>query len=455
MRVPHLEIGTSTHFELGIASWENAGIKQCSKSNLLPAALAEGDDGAENLRCRFEPMADGFDDLASGKPLEVDLPGGKRSVPIEFTFCGDFQIHKALLGMSKYTSAIWCGCEHDTTGMYRFRPQPATTWSEFVAWFAETGCEMKTIDDVCSLNHWSADVLHGRPFKQFKCSQPGCGYEAKTEKQWRADIIEHEGLESKLRKQHDCEHGRLHKRHRKFLRPMLKNMPPLRMSADILHLLFINMFVTLLECTVLVYVVELDETGRAPIEKYLGSKKIPMKIVKAQNVGEMKDSLTGRDAKVLMESAELIIPELLCFVHAPKDAMREAAAEVRDEAEHLDTDDFDWDGGADGGGGNDDSLESKVAAKVAGARVARFAADESKGALLDALVKLTETNMRWCSSAAEIASKRREIKDSIVVAIVAGSTLLAFTSYRAGEKEGTALVHYLFELQRDVKDDRT
>jgi len=70
-------------------------------------------------------------------------------------------------------------------------------------------------------------------------------------------------------------------------------------------------------------------------------------------------------------------------------------------------------------------------------------------------VKLTETNMRWCSSAAEIASKRREIKDSIVVAIVAGSTLLAFTSYRAGEKEGTALVHYLFELQRDVKDDRT
>ena len=54
-----------THFEVGIASWEAKDIKQTSKSALLPAALAEGDDGADNLRLRFEPTMDGFNDLAS------------------------------------------------------------------------------------------------------------------------------------------------------------------------------------------------------------------------------------------------------------------------------------------------------------------------------------------------------------------------------------------------------
>ena len=68
-----------THFELGICSWEDKDIKQGSKSNLLPTALAEGDDGAESLRLRFVPVADGFDDLASGKPLVLELPSRCRS----------------------------------------------------------------------------------------------------------------------------------------------------------------------------------------------------------------------------------------------------------------------------------------------------------------------------------------------------------------------------------------
>ena len=151
-----------THFELGICSWEAEDIEQGSKCNLLPAALGEGDDGVENLRLRFQHTTDGFDDLASGKPLDVTLPSGKRQVPIEFTFCGDMQIHKAILGMSKFTSAIWCECEHDTTGMFRFRPTPAATWAEVEAWYLEIGCKVKTIEKVCELNHYSYDVLMGR-----------------------------------------------------------------------------------------------------------------------------------------------------------------------------------------------------------------------------------------------------------------------------------------------------
>ena len=47
------------------------------------------------------------------------------------------------------------------------------------------------------------------------------------------------------------------------------------MSADILHLLFINMFVMYLEATVLVYVNEMDKTARAPIQPRRGPHRPP------------------------------------------------------------------------------------------------------------------------------------------------------------------------------------
>ena len=447
-----------THFELGICSWEDEDIKQCSKSNLLPAALGEGDDGAENLRTRFQPVADGFDALASGSPLDVPLPSGRREVPVDFTFCGDFQIHKAILGMSKYTSAIWCECDHDTTGMFNLRPMPATTWAEVKAWYAEIGCTVKTLEKVCELNHYSFEHLQGRAFKRFKCSQPGCGYEAKTFIQWRQDMNAHEDLGKAERKQADLEHGRGHKRHRKFMRPMLKNTPPLRMSVDILHILFINLFVTYVEATILVYVVEFDAIGRQPVEAYLASKKIPMKIVKAKDVGEMKESLIGRDAKVFMESAHEIIPELLCFVRKPKAEVQQAAAEAAAEvAADVDTDDFTWDGGEGEGEDGEQplTLEDKVAAKLAGASVRRVAADEDKGALLDKCFALAKKNMTGFSSAEELRAKRGEIAAANVTAIVEGSQLLAFAAYLIHEREGEHVVTYLLELHRDLSTQRS
>ena len=153
-----------THFEAGIGSWESKGdaqIKQGSKATLLPVALGEGDDGAENLRLRFENVAAGFNDLASGAPLKVALPSGTRDVPLEFTFCGDFQIIKAILGMSKYTSVIWCLCNHEETGMYRGLTPPhlgLRCWNGSMEWFDEIDCVVKTEEKVCELNHYSYEV---------------------------------------------------------------------------------------------------------------------------------------------------------------------------------------------------------------------------------------------------------------------------------------------------------
>ena len=73
--------------------------------------------------------------------------------------------------MSKYTSAIWCECDHETTGMYKFRAVPATTWAEVSAWYDEIGCVVKTLEKVCELNHYSHEVLQGKPFKRF--TRPG------------------------------------------------------------------------------------------------------------------------------------------------------------------------------------------------------------------------------------------------------------------------------------------
>ena len=201
--------------------------------------------------------------------------------------------------------------------MYKWRATPAASWQEVLDHYREIKCVVKTLEKVCELNHYSYSKMMGKAFKKIKCSY--CSYEAKTETEWQADIDAHHDLDTKPRKEADCGHGRGHKRHRPFMAPMLKKTPPLRMSVDTLHILFINTFVTYLEATVLCYVVEFNELGRAPIEAYLASKQVPMKIVKAQDIGEMKDSLTGRDAKVFMESAEEIIPELLCFVHTPCD----------------------------------------------------------------------------------------------------------------------------------------
>ena len=436
-----------THFELGLCSWESTDVKQCSKSNLLPAALAEGDDGAENLRLRFQPVADGFNDLASGKPLDVELPSGRRQVQMDFTFCGDFQIHKAVLGMSKYTSTIFCSCDEDTTGIFKFRSMPATTWADVVAWYAEIDCVVKTIEKVCEYNHWSYEVLMGRPFKRMKCTQPGCSYEAKTQKQWQADVDALDKLEPAARKEATLAHGRLHKRHRPFMAPMLKHTPPLRMSVDILHIMFINMFVTYLEATVLCYVVELDAIGRQPIETYLASMQIHMKIVKANDVGEMKQSLIGRDAKVFMDRAEEIVPELLLFVRMPKADVQQVAAAAAD----VDSDEFTWGGdGSEGSGDGVETLETKVARRLPHARVLRVAAAERKGALLDKCTKLARINMAQFCSAEELDAKRGEIDAAEVLAVLDGSALLAFAAYLIHEREGNHVVTYLLELHRDV-----
>ena len=69
---------------------------------------------------------------------------------------------------------------------------------------------------------------------------------------------------------------------------------------DIFDLIFINIFMTYVELTMLVHVFEMKPAARAPFEAYLHHISVPAKIVKAESVTEMKQSFTGRDAKAII-----------------------------------------------------------------------------------------------------------------------------------------------------------
>eukprot|EP00966_Prymnesium_polylepis_P015201 351385-Prymnesium_polylepis.1 len=88
-----------------------------------------------------------------------------------------------------------------------------------------------------------------------------------------------------------------------------------------------------MEHTMLNIVIEWEPAARTPFEAYLHMIGIPMKIVKALSVAEMRQSMTGRDAKVLTAEALKHIPALLEFVHTSMDDIKTVVEEVEAEAE--------------------------------------------------------------------------------------------------------------------------
>lgn len=115
-----------THGELGIGSW--AAGKAQSKLTLLPIFLMEGDDSAENLRSRIAKVAASYNAMKKRGSLAININGKPIRLQLKLLVAADFQFFKAVLNMSKYTSAIWCTCLLDA--MYKSPENPITTWRE-------------------------------------------------------------------------------------------------------------------------------------------------------------------------------------------------------------------------------------------------------------------------------------------------------------------------------------
>ena len=164
-----------THGELGIGSWAKG--KAQSKLTLLPIFLMEGDDGAANLRNRCGVVATAYNKLKAKGSLTVTIQGREIQLKLKLLAAADFQFFKAIMNMSKYTSAIWCTCL--LSNLYKRPDAPAKTWADCLTFFDEIGCVMKDLATICELNHYSLEVLEGRKFKEFGCR---CGWRSGNEK---------------------------------------------------------------------------------------------------------------------------------------------------------------------------------------------------------------------------------------------------------------------------------
>lgn len=336
--------------EICIGSWA-AGRGQSKPLAALPVWLMEGDDSAENLRSRVQPVATQFNTLKKKGTLPISVNGTTRQVKTKLLCAADFQFFKAAMNMSKYTSAVWCCCPLEK--LYVAPERRAESWADVESFYNSLGCRIKDLETICELNHYSWHVLEGRAFEPFSCR---CGYHSGSEHQWRAACEAHAQLDEAARKAADLEHSGnpLHCRHEPFEAPLF-HQGAMDNSCDVLHLVFINLFTTFLELTMLIYLDEYDEDARRPFEEYLRSISVPMKIVKATNVTEMKQSLCGRDAKVLLQNAIKHIPHLLEYVSYSKSEVEgalqgqlgqeQSAQEAEQRGPRIDQDDvFDWEG---------------------------------------------------------------------------------------------------------------
>ena len=162
---------------------------------------------------------------------------------------------KALMGMRKCTHSIWCWCSND--GPDTLRSTPASTWAEVRAWYDAVGCEMKSLDDLCELAHYSKGVLLGGAFTPINCRL--CGYNP-TEAKWRADLAAFHKLSDAEQTAARDRHNEIgvsaaDAKHRKHLYSLLYSPPSLhlpmrRVGADMLHLAFLNGFKQLFSRTI-------------------------------------------------------------------------------------------------------------------------------------------------------------------------------------------------------------
>lgn len=339
-----------THGEISIGSWaKGSGISRLAS---LPLFIMEGDDSAENLRSRAQPVMRQYNALKSKGMLTVTIGGKPVQLKLKMVCAADFQFFKAMMNMSKYTSAVWCLCPTDN--LFKRPSSVAKTWSDVLAFYDSIGCELKDLKTMCELNHYSFEVLMGRKFKEFSCR---CGYKSGAETTWRAAVEEHSRLVENDLADVDRAHSSMeaHCRHKPFNPPLL-HQDTIDNSADVLHLIYINMFATFFELTILVHIFELEPRHREPFEAYLRSISVPIKAVKALSVTDMKQSLTGRDAKTLLSNAGEHIPALLQFAHTSPEEIEEAVNEAHQEQADAsntrracanDDEDYDWESEGD------------------------------------------------------------------------------------------------------------
>eukprot|EP00965_Chrysotila_dentata_P160092 5286672-Pleurochrysis_carterae.AAC.2 len=80
------------------------------------------------------------------------------------------------------------------------------------------------------------------------------------------------------------------------------------------------------EPMVFAYALKRDEFARKPIEDFIRSFGIPIKLAEAEGMEEVSKSLSGHDCRIFAERTGEIFPDLLEFALAPQEAIQAAVA---------------------------------------------------------------------------------------------------------------------------------
>lgn len=106
-------------------------------------------------------MATAFYKLLRHGRLKVSVDGHEKEVKVKLLVAADFQFFKAAMKMSKYTSAVWCEC--GTDNLFKRPTSEVESWEQVLEFYDSIGCRLKDLQTICELNHYSFEVLNGRP----------------------------------------------------------------------------------------------------------------------------------------------------------------------------------------------------------------------------------------------------------------------------------------------------
>ena len=167
-------------------------------------------------------------------------------------------------------------------------------------------CEFKTEDFLLACAHLSKGLFYGGAFTRFTC--PDCGY-SPTAAIARADLARFKALTDVEQRQKRREHvqGGQHWHVELFMGPMPKGFGMLRLGADQLHLVYLNMFKHLFKYSIHE---PLPESKKKVVSKYLKAAGFYSYDAADESDDPVKRWI-GREVKRFLHEADCLLPFLL------------------------------------------------------------------------------------------------------------------------------------------------
>ena len=202
------------------------------------------------------------------------------------------------------------------------------SYDEMIEFLHGIKCEFKTEDFLLACAHLSKGLFYGGAFTRFTC--PDCGY-SPTAAIARADLARFKALTDVEQRQKRREHvqGGQHWHVELFMGPMPKGFGMLRLGADQLHLVYLNMFKHLFKYSIHE---PLPESKKKVVSKYLKAAGFYSYDAADESDDPVKRWI-GREVKRFLHEADCLLPFLLNLSSGQIDVGEDTAAATNEDGE--------------------------------------------------------------------------------------------------------------------------